>query len=98
MEPAGIQIVDLLWKCTHLVKVSNDLVEQPETLNTHVVPIKLNVKVIEVGNGGKQHSNLSIRLVIQILQRRKFKTVLVKLDRDILVLQILGNNIIIYII
>lgn len=50
-----------------LVKVSNDLVEQSQTLHTHVVSIQLDVEVVEVGNGGKQHPHLSVGLVIQIL-------------------------------
>lgn len=55
---------------THLVKVCDDLVEEAETLNAHVVPVQLDVKVIEVGDGGKEHAHLSVGLVVQVLQER----------------------------
>lgn len=63
---------------TRLIKVGNDLVEQPETLDAHVVPVQLDVEVVEVGDGGEQHSDLSIGLVVQVLQGRKGKTGLIK--------------------
>lgn len=52
---------------TDLVEISDDLVEQTQALHAHVVPVQLDVEVIEVGNGGEQHANLGVRLVIQIL-------------------------------
>lgn len=52
---------------THLIEVCNDLVEKPETLHSHVVAVQLNVEVIEISDGGKQHSYLTIRLVVQVL-------------------------------
>lgn len=55
---------------SHLIKVGDDLIEQPQTLNSHVVSIQLDVEVIKVGDRGEQHSDLSVRLVVQILQGR----------------------------
>lgn len=65
-----IKTADLWWSkaFTHLIKVSDDLIEQPETLDAHVVPVQLNVEVVEVGDGGEQHSNLSVGLVVQVLK------------------------------
>lgn len=54
----------------HLIKVCDDLVEQPQTLHSHVVPVQLDVEVVEVGDGGEQHADLSVGLVVQILQGR----------------------------
>lgn len=56
---------------THLIKVSDDLIEQPETLDAHVVPVQLDVEVVEVGDGGEQHSDLSVGLVVQVLEGRQ---------------------------
>lgn len=46
------ETADLCWNqaFTHLIKVSYYLIEQPETLNAHVVPVQLNVEVVEVGD------------------------------------------------
>ena len=43
-----------------LIKVSNDLIQQPQAFYPHVVSIQFNVEVVEVRNGGKQHSDLGI--------------------------------------
>jgi len=53
---------------TRLIKVSDDLIEQPQALDSHVVPVKLNVEVVKVGDGGEQHSHLSVGLVVQVLE------------------------------
>lgn len=55
-------------KKKYLIKVSNDLVEQPQTLDTHVVSVQLDVKVIEVCDGRKKHADLRVGLVVEILQ------------------------------
>lgn len=53
---------------TYLVKVGNDLIEQPQTLHTHVVSVQLDVKVVEVGNGRKENADLRVGLIVEILQ------------------------------
>lgn len=53
---------------THLVEVGDDLVEEAETLHAHVVPVQLDVKVVEVGDGGEEHAHLGVGLVVQVLQ------------------------------
>lgn len=55
----------------HLIKVSNDLIEEPQTLNAHVVAIQFYVEVVEVGDGGEHDSHLGVGLVIEVLQRQK---------------------------
>lgn len=55
----------------HLIKVSNDLIEKPQTLNPHVVAIQLDVEVIEVGDGSEHDAHLGVGLVIEVLQRQK---------------------------
>lgn len=52
----------------YLIKVCDDLVEQPQTLHPHVVAIQLDVEVVEVGDGCEHDSHLGVGLVIQILQ------------------------------
>lgn len=59
---------------TRLIKVGDDLVEEPQTLHPHVVPIQLDVEVIEVGYGGEQHSDLSVGLIVQVLQGRQISS------------------------
>lgn len=53
---------------TCLIKICDDLVEQTQTLNAHVVPIQLDVEVVEVCYGGKQDTDLSVGLVVQVLE------------------------------
>lgn len=60
----------LLQGLTHLIEVSNDLIEESQTLNPHVVAIQLDVEVIEVGDGGKHDAHLGVGLVIEVLQRQ----------------------------
>lgn len=55
---------------THLVEVGDDLVEEAETFHAHVVPVQLDVKVVEVGDGGEEHAHLSVGLVVQVLRGR----------------------------
>lgn len=53
---------------TYLIKVGDDLIEQPQTLDPHVVSVQLNVKVVEVGDGREEHADLRVGLVVEILQ------------------------------
>lgn len=55
----------------HLIKVGNDLIEKPQTLNTHVVAIQFYVEVVEVGDGGKHDAHLGVGLVIEVLKRQE---------------------------
>lgn len=59
-----------LRRFAHLIKVGDYLIEQPQTLDSHVVPVQLDVEVVEVGDGGEQHSDLSVGLVVQVLEER----------------------------
>lgn len=52
----------------HLVKVSNDLIEKPQTLHPHVVAVQLDVEVIKVGDGGKHDAHLGVGLVVEVLE------------------------------
>lgn len=54
----------------HLVKVCDDLIQQPQALHPHVVAIQLNVEIIEVWNWGKQDADLCVRLVVQVLMQQ----------------------------
>lgn len=42
----------------YLIKVSNDLIEEAQTLDTHVVAIQLDVEVIKVRDGGEHDPHL----------------------------------------
>ena len=50
------------------IKVSNDLVEESDALNTLVVPVQLGVELVEVGNAGKNHPHPCVRLAVQLLK------------------------------
>lgn len=52
---------------TDLVEIGDDLVKKTQALHAHVVSIQLDVEVVEVGNGGEEHTDLGVRLVIKIL-------------------------------
>lgn len=45
---------------THAVKVGDDLIEEPQTLNAPIVDALLRVEVREVWDRGKHYSNLII--------------------------------------
>lgn len=55
----------------HLVKVSNNLIQQSQALHSHVVAIQFDVEIIEVWDGGKQDAYLCIGLVVQILMEQE---------------------------
>jgi len=74
MNTWKLQVYDATTIFIHLIKVSDDLIEQPEALDAHVVPVQLDVEVVEVGDGGEQHSNLSVGLVVQVLEGKEVQT------------------------
>lgn len=54
-----------------LIKVSNDLIQQPQALHSHVVAVQLDVEIIEVWDRGKQDANLCVGLIVQILKEKE---------------------------
>lgn len=52
---------------SHLIKIRDDLIEQPETLHALVVAIQLHVELVVIGDGGEHHAHALVRLVIQVL-------------------------------
>lgn len=51
----------------HLIKVGNDLVEKPQTLQALLVDVTLGVKLLEVRHGGEHHTHAVVRLIVEIL-------------------------------
>lgn len=52
---------------TDLIEIGDDLIEEAQALHAHVVSVQLDVEVVEVGNGGEEHADLRVRLIIQVL-------------------------------
>lgn len=52
---------------THCIKVCDDLIEEPQTLYTHVVSIQFDVEVVKIWDGGKQDTHLRVGLIVQVL-------------------------------
>lgn len=52
---------------SHLIKVGDDLIQQPQALNSHVVTVQLDVEIVEVWDGGKEDADLRVGLVVEIL-------------------------------
>lgn len=50
-----------------LVKVGDDLVEQPEALEALVRAIHLRVELVKVGNAGEDDAHLGITLMVEFL-------------------------------
>lgn len=55
---------------SYLIKVSYDLIKQSQALHPHIVAIQLYVEVVKVWNGGKQDTDLSVRLIVEILMEK----------------------------
>ncbi len=53
---------------SHLVKVADNLIKQPEALQTLLVNVVLVVELLIVGDGGEHHSDVLITLVIELLE------------------------------
>lgn len=49
---------------SHLIEVSNDLIQQSQALYSHVVAIQFDVEIIEVWDGGKQDTYLCVGLIV----------------------------------
>lgn len=53
---------------THAVKVRDDLIENPETLDSSIVDALFSVEIRKVGDGSKHHPYFIVRLTVQLLQ------------------------------
>lgn len=53
---------------TDLVKVTDDLVQQPKTLETLFIDIVLIVELLVVGYGSKHDGNATVALMVQFLE------------------------------
>lgn len=53
---------------TYLIKISNDLVQEPQTLHALVVAVQLHVKLVVVGDAGEYNPHALVRLVVQVLR------------------------------
>lgn len=58
---------------TDLVKVSNDLVQEPQTFQALLVDITLGVKFFEIRHRGEHHTHTVIGLVVEVLSGKKTK-------------------------
>lgn len=52
---------------THTVKVRDDFIEDPETLDAPVVDALFGIEIREVWDGGKHHAYFIVRLTVQLL-------------------------------
>lgn len=52
---------------THLIKISDDFIKQPETLHALIVAVKLHVELVVIGDRGEDHAHALIRLMVQVL-------------------------------
>lgn len=50
-----------------LVKVGDDLVEQPEAFHTLVVEVELHVELVEVGDAGEEHAHAGVGVAVEFL-------------------------------
>ena len=55
-------------KQSDLVKVSDDLVEKPQTLDALVITLQLHVEFGKVRDRRKHHAHILTALVVQLLQ------------------------------
>lgn len=53
-----------LYCTTHLIKIRNDLIKQPQTLHALVVPVQLHIELVVVGYGGEHDARALVRLVV----------------------------------
>jgi hypothetical protein len=52
---------------TDLIKISYNLIEKSQALDTLIVAIKLDIKFTEVVDGSEDHANTRVALMIQLL-------------------------------
>lgn len=55
----------------YLIKISNDFIEEPETLKSFFVDVRFSVELFKVWDGGEHDTHQVIGLVIQILHDQK---------------------------
>ena len=51
----------------YLVKICDDFVEKPKTLNTLVVEVQLDVELVEVGDAGEDDAHAGVGLAVEVL-------------------------------
>lgn len=56
---------------TYIIKVSDDLIQEPEAFQAFLVHIWLRVEFLEVRNGGKHDTDTIVGLVVQLLHRER---------------------------
>ena len=54
---------------THLIKIGNDLVKQPQTLDTLIVAIQFHVELMIVGDRRKHNANTRVALMVEVLRQ-----------------------------
>ena len=54
---------------THLIKIGDDLVKQPETLDALIVAIQFHVEFVVVGDGRKHDANTRVALMVEVLRQ-----------------------------
>lgn len=52
---------------SHLIKISNDLVEQPQTLQPLMVDVRFRVEFLKVRDRRKEDADTSVGLVVEVL-------------------------------
>lgn len=63
-----------MWHHSDLVKVGDDLIEEPQTLQSFFIDVTLRVELFEVRHRGKHHTYAVIWLIVQVLEKRIGKT------------------------
>lgn len=58
----------------HLIKVSDDLIEEPQTLQSFFIDVTLSVELFEVWHRGEHHTYTVIRLIVEVLEKRNGHT------------------------
>lgn len=51
----------------HLIKISNDLIEQPQTLEALMVDVGFRIELLKVRDRGKEHTHTFVGLVVEVL-------------------------------
>ena len=53
----------------HLIKIGDDLVKQPETLDALIVAIQFHVEFVVVGDGREHNANTRVALMVEVLRQ-----------------------------
>lgn len=59
----------------YLIKVSNDFIEEPETLQSFFVDVRFGVELFKIWDGCKHDAHQVVGLVVQILQDMKVREI-----------------------